>query len=54
MDAVAVLAKFPKAKFTSYSSISGDGAADGLRLAYGKYVEARHDLTRAGLRLHQA
>ena len=44
-----ILEKFPKAKFTSYSSIAGDGAADGLKLAYGKYVEARHELTRASV-----
>ena len=44
-----ILEKFPKARFTSYSSIAGDGAAEGLRLAFGKYVEARHELTRASV-----
>ncbi len=42
-----LLEKFPKARFTSYSSIACDGAPEGLRLAFGKVVEARHELNRA-------
>ena len=44
-----LLAKFPSAKFTSFSAVAGDGSTDGLRAAYGRAVEARHDLTRAGV-----
>ncbi|MES1207360.1 MAG: TAT-variant-translocated molybdopterin oxidoreductase, partial [Pseudomonadota bacterium] len=44
-----ILTKFPSAKFTSYSPVAGDGAADGLRLSYGRDVQARHDLTRAAV-----
>ncbi|HEY4184100.1 MAG TPA: TAT-variant-translocated molybdopterin oxidoreductase [Polyangia bacterium] len=44
-----LLERFPKAKFVSYSSIAADGAAEGLRLAYGKYVEARLELNRAAV-----
>jgi MoCo/4Fe-4S cofactor protein with predicted Tat translocation signal len=44
-----ILERFPKAKFTSYSAVAGDGEAEGLRLAYGQFVEARHDLTRAAV-----
>ena len=41
--------KFPKAKFTSYSPVAADGAAEGLQLAYGQPLDARHDLERASL-----
>ncbi len=44
-----LLLKFPNAKFTSYSPVAGDGAVDGLAAAYGRPVEARHDLTRASV-----
>jgi MoCo/4Fe-4S cofactor protein with predicted Tat translocation signal len=44
-----LLAKFPNARFISYSPVAPDGAADGLRLAYGRALEARHDLTRAAV-----
>jgi len=46
-----IAARFPKAKFTSYSPVAADGAAEGLKLAYGRFVEARHDLTRASVML---
>ncbi len=42
-----VLQKFPKAKFVSFSAVASDGAAEGARLAFGKPLEARHDLTKA-------
>ncbi|MEO5766772.1 MAG: 4Fe-4S dicluster domain-containing protein, partial [Polyangia bacterium] len=44
-----ILAKFPNAKFTSFSPVASDGAADGLRAAYGRPVEARHDLSGAAV-----
>jgi molybdopterin-containing oxidoreductase family iron-sulfur binding subunit len=44
-----IAARFPKAKFVSYSPVAADGAAEGLKLAYGHYVEARPDLTRASV-----
>ncbi len=44
-----LLQKFPNAKFSSYSSVAADGAADGLRASYGRPIEARHDLTRASV-----
>ena len=44
-----MLAKFPNAKFTSYSATASDGEADGLKAAFGRNVEARHDLTRASV-----
>jgi len=46
-----ILQRFPKARFISYSSTANDGEAEGLRLAYGRYVEARHDLARAAVAL---
>jgi molybdopterin-containing oxidoreductase family iron-sulfur binding subunit len=42
-----ILARFPGAKFTSYSSASSDGALEGPRLAFGQPVVARHNLTKA-------
>ena len=44
-----LLLKFPNAKFTSYSPVASDGAADGLSAAYGRGVEARHDLARGAV-----
>ncbi|MBC8132662.1 MAG: TAT-variant-translocated molybdopterin oxidoreductase [Deltaproteobacteria bacterium] len=44
-----LLVKFPNAKFVSFSPVASDGTADGLRAAYGRPVEARHDLTRAAV-----
>jgi MoCo/4Fe-4S cofactor protein with predicted Tat translocation signal len=42
-----ILQKFPKAKFVTYSSVSGDGAVEGATLAFGRPLEARHDLAAA-------
>jgi MoCo/4Fe-4S cofactor protein with predicted Tat translocation signal len=42
-----ILQKFPKAKFVSFSSVASEGASEGLAAAFGKPVEARHDLTMA-------
>ena len=44
-----LLAKFPNARFVSYSPVACDGSADGLAAAFGRAVEARHDLTRASV-----
>jgi MoCo/4Fe-4S cofactor protein with predicted Tat translocation signal len=41
-----ILERFPKARFVSYSPTAGD-AVEGLRLAFGRALEARHDLSRA-------
>jgi len=37
-----ILARFPKAKFTSYSSTNSDGAAEGPKLAYGQPLLAQN------------
>jgi molybdopterin-containing oxidoreductase family iron-sulfur binding subunit len=37
-----ILARFPKAKFTSYSSTASDGAAEGPKLAYGQPLLAQN------------
>jgi molybdopterin-containing oxidoreductase family iron-sulfur binding subunit len=42
-----ILERFPKAKFVAYSSLSGDGAAEGTRLAFGKPLLPRHRLDKA-------
>ncbi|HVR01680.1 MAG TPA: TAT-variant-translocated molybdopterin oxidoreductase [Polyangia bacterium] len=42
-----ILARFPMAKFVSYSSTTSDGAAEGPRLAFGQPLVARHDLDKA-------
>jgi molybdopterin-containing oxidoreductase family iron-sulfur binding subunit len=42
-----VLARFPQAKFVSYGSFSNDGASEGLRMAFGQPLVARHDLSKA-------
>jgi molybdopterin-containing oxidoreductase family iron-sulfur binding subunit len=42
-----ILARFPAAKFTSYSSGSSDGASEGPRLAFGQPVLPRHHLDKA-------
>jgi len=44
-----IQAKFPKAEFVSYSSVAGDGAEQGARLAFGRPLEARHDLSAASV-----
>jgi molybdopterin-containing oxidoreductase family iron-sulfur binding subunit len=42
-----ILARFPKAKFTSYSATASDGAADGPQLAYGQPLVARNNYDKA-------
>ncbi len=42
-----ILARFPKAKFTSWSSTSSDGAAEGPRLAFGQSLVAHHHFDKA-------
>ena len=42
-----ILARFPQARFISWSSVAADGISEGTRLAFGRPLEARHDLTRA-------
>jgi molybdopterin-containing oxidoreductase family iron-sulfur binding subunit len=42
-----ILARFPKAKFTSYSSTWSDGAADGPKLAFGQPVVAHNNYEKA-------
>ncbi|MDB4981915.1 MAG: quinol:cytochrome c oxidoreductase iron-sulfur protein precursor [Myxococcales bacterium] len=42
-----VLARFPSAKFVSYSSATSDGADEGPRLAYGQPLVARQHLDKA-------
>ncbi len=44
-----IRAKFPKAEFVTYSSVAGDGAEQGARLAFGRPLEARHDLAAAAV-----
>jgi molybdopterin-containing oxidoreductase family iron-sulfur binding subunit len=44
-----IQAKFPKAQFVTYSSVAGDGAEQGARLAFGRPLQARHDLTAAAV-----
>jgi len=40
--------KFPKAKFVTYSAVAGEQGA-GARLAFGRPLEARHQLARASV-----
>ena len=42
-----ILQKFPNAKFVTFSSVAGDGAVEGAKLAFGRPLEPRHDLTTA-------
>jgi MoCo/4Fe-4S cofactor protein with predicted Tat translocation signal len=42
-----ILERFPKAKFVSYSALSGDAAGQGAQLAFGRPLQIRHDLARA-------
>jgi MoCo/4Fe-4S cofactor protein with predicted Tat translocation signal len=42
-----IIAKFPLAKFVSYSSVTSDGAAEGPRMAFGQSLVARHHLDKA-------
>lgn len=42
-----ILEKLPQAKFVSYSSLADDGPVEGARLAFGRHLEPRHDLTHA-------
>jgi molybdopterin-containing oxidoreductase family iron-sulfur binding subunit len=42
-----MLSKFPKAKFVSWSAVAPEGEAEGARLAFGKPLEAQHDLEKA-------
>ena len=42
-----VLERFPKAKFVSWSSTTSDGAAEGLRMAFGQPLVANHHLDKA-------
>jgi MoCo/4Fe-4S cofactor protein with predicted Tat translocation signal len=42
-----ILERFPKARFIAYSPVASEGQAEGARLAFGKPVEAQHDLSRA-------
>ena len=44
-----ILQKFPQAKFVTYSPLASDGASDGIKLAYGRPVQARHGLARASV-----
>jgi molybdopterin-containing oxidoreductase family iron-sulfur binding subunit len=39
--------RFPAARFVAYSPLFAEGSADGLKLAYGRTVEPRHNLARA-------
>src|SRR4051812_2248820 len=39
-----ILERFPRAKFVSYSSVAGDGAVDGTKLAFGRPLMPRHHL----------
>jgi len=43
-----ILAKFPKAKFVSYSSTASE-AGQGAKLSFGRPLEARHSLARASV-----
>jgi molybdopterin-containing oxidoreductase family iron-sulfur binding subunit len=42
-----ILARFPKAKFTSWSSTTSDGAAEGPKLAYGQPLVAQNHYDKA-------
>jgi molybdopterin-containing oxidoreductase family iron-sulfur binding subunit len=42
-----ILARFPQAKFVSYSPVAAEGEAEGARLAFGKSLEAQYDLKQA-------
>jgi molybdopterin-containing oxidoreductase family iron-sulfur binding subunit len=42
-----ILARFPKAKFVSYSSTTSDGAAEGPRMAFGQPVFAQNHYDKA-------
>jgi Fe-S-cluster-containing dehydrogenase component/anaerobic selenocysteine-containing dehydrogenase len=42
-----IMQKFPSAKFVTFSSVAGDGAVEGAKLAFGRPLEARHDLSAA-------
>jgi Fe-S-cluster-containing dehydrogenase component len=44
-----ILERFPRAKFVSYGSVEGDGAALGGKLAFGHAVVPRHRLTPAAI-----
>ncbi len=44
-----ILERFPRAKFVSYDSATGDGAVDGTKLAFGKQLVPRHRLTQASV-----
>ncbi len=42
-----ILDKLPKAKFVSYSALNADAAVEGARLAFGRELDTRHDLSTA-------
>jgi MoCo/4Fe-4S cofactor protein with predicted Tat translocation signal len=42
-----ILERFPRARFVAYSSVAPDGESDGARLAFGRPLEAQHDLSKA-------
>jgi molybdopterin-containing oxidoreductase family iron-sulfur binding subunit len=42
-----ILARFPRARFHAYESLSDDAAREGARLAFGRPLEARHRLSEA-------
>ncbi len=42
-----ILARFPKARFVAWESLSGDEAREGARVAFGRPLAARHDLREA-------
>ncbi|MES1205613.1 MAG: TAT-variant-translocated molybdopterin oxidoreductase [Pseudomonadota bacterium] len=44
-----ILARFPRAKFVSYATASGDGAVDGTKMAFGRPLVPRHRLTEASV-----
>ena len=44
-----IQARFPKARFVSYSSVAADGAEQGARLSFGRPLAARHDLAAAAV-----
>ncbi len=44
-----ILSRFPKAKFVTFSSVAADGAVQGAHLAFGKYLEPRHNLEKASV-----
>ncbi len=44
-----ILLRYPKAKFVSYSSVAAEGQSEGARLAFGRPLEVRNDLSQAAV-----